>query len=306
MVFYLLLIMCMTPLVHASEEQHAAFDHLQRVHAHFDTHIARAENHHERAEVFNNAVKDVDNIASLDQNFKDDTIRHFVNTINRIEQEKLNLLVLSASKTAPSMRHIEAAQEEKHKFFAKVDDLINVHRDMRDQAKKAISAMFDDRIQELNHGVKPEVIHTPAEVKTHAHKHEASHYAEIDKLDRILSQFYTDIHSNVMRLSVENVKNRAEAVKRKIQDLNVSADAKAKAIKEVNDARDAKIAEHEANVPKRGAPAKKTRRLKGARNSEAEEKSNRYAPSRKSARPEGKESATQEAARLRAERKAAQ
>lgn len=264
MVFYLLLIMCMTPLVHASEEQHAAFDHLQRIHAHFDTWIVKAESHHERAETFNNAVKEIDAIQALDQDAKNDAIKHFINTINRIEQEKLNLLVLSASKIAPSVKHVEAAESEKHKLFVKIDDLINVHHNMRAQAKEYIKTVFNDRITALNDGVKPEAIHAPAEVKTHAHKHEVSHYAEQDKLDKILTQFYTDIHSNVKRLSVENIKKRAEAVKKKIQDMRLSTDAKAKAIKEVNDARDAKIAEHEASLPKRGAPAKKTRRLKGS------------------------------------------
>ncbi|MFI5333375.1 MAG: hypothetical protein ACHQVS_04735 [Candidatus Babeliales bacterium] len=289
--------------LHAADNRDTA--KLEDIRTHFDKHIVKASNHHERAVIFNNAVKDIEPL-KIDENLKNETFKHCVTTITTIEERILDTIVDSTPKIAESVKRVEHVEAEKHKLLAQVDDLQNAPHRARISAKIYIAEIFDNRKTALAGGVGAGVIVAPEEVKHHAHEQVVSVHKQHDKLDTLVTEFYTDIYNK--KLNSQQMQHKLDALINKITDLSgVEATDKEKAIHNATQAAQARLQEHGERLPARGAEKKPTRRLKGrVVHTEEEERGRRYAPSRKPA-PKGetkKESVTQEAARLRRERAA--
>jgi hypothetical protein len=291
--------------VYASDNRN--IDKLERIRTHFDIDISKATNHHKRAVIFNDAIKEIGVLVDLDQDLKNETIKHFVNVINRIEKETLDLIVLSAPEIADSVKHIENIEGKRHELLVQIDDLENVSRAARTSAKHYITKLFDDRKTALSGTEAAGKIHAPEEVKKHhAHEHVVSVHGQRERLDELVGQFYTDIYNK--RLSSHHMQHKLDDVITKINALRITDKDKEVAVKDVTNAAQARLHEQGEKLPQRGAEKKPKRRLKGSvAHTEEETKGRRHAESRKpttkttAAEPK-KESVTQQAARLRKER----
>lgn len=297
----LLLLVSIASLSYAGDNR--TIDQLEAIRAHFDTHIRRASNHHERAVIFDNAVQDIEPL-DIDESLKNETYKHCINAINIIEQDLLDKIVLTAPKVAESIKKIDSIDGEKHRLLAQVDDLENAQRAARASAKEYITKVFDDRKKVLAGSVGAGAIAAPEEVKRHAHEQVVSVHAQQNTLDQLVIQFYTDINNK--RLNSRDMQHKLDVLITHINDLSGVSDAdKERAIKDATQAAQAHLQEHGQKLPPRGAPAKQKRPLKGrVMHSEEEVKREEATPRTQKAKPKSGESVTQEAARLRRERAA--